>query len=1154
MLVRTKLIKSNQVVVCSEFPGFVLKTAAFVLAVLLTTWVVDTAAAQSIFGRITGTVTDAQGGAVAGVKITIVNEETKLERQTTTDSNGYYVASDLPVGVYSVIAEQSGFKTLKKTGNDLVAGARMSVDLSLVVGEVSQRVEVAATAETINTTSGELARVIDSSQVRTVALNARNYMQLLSLTPGTALTVDDQLSLTTSLAINNQSVNGNRPDSNALSVDGGFNMDSGSNSSQVNNVGIDFIREVAIKSSNFSAEYGRNSGASVNVVTRSGSNSYHGAVFEYLRNEKLDAKNPAAALKTPLRFNDFGWDFGGPIMRGKLFFFAGEEWKRIRLTATPQQRTIPTAAMLSGDFSALLLLPTPVQLREPGTTNPIPGNRLDQDPNTPLTADGIAIAKIYSTMAALATGLTTVNSPGTSIPVARNATFQPNNPFNWRQDIVRLDYHLNGKHSLYGRYLHDNYDLVDGFGTFVDAGVLPTTPTHRLRPGYGIQLGEVWLVTPNIVNQAKINASWNGQRIPPAGVNWQRATYGFTFPQLFPGGRFPDGIPDISIQSGGGTPGISGTQGPDFSLLSPTVDIAPADDITWQKGPHTFKAGVLVIRNRKDQNGRSRYNGQITFSNAASNANTTRNALADALLGNFQSYTEASDDPIGHFRFTDVEAYVYDSWKMTRRFSLEFGLRYQHAGPTYTQANNIVSFDPSLFDPLQAVTLTANGNSIDTTKGGNRLNGLVRAGDGVPADQLGRVPNGNSPGVLAVPAGAPRGFYDVEHLFAPRFGFSYSPFKDNRTAIRGGIGLFYDKPEGNIIFSQLNLPPFIQSSTFQNGNLSNPSGGAAGAASLLGVSAINPNLKVARTTSYSLGVQREMPWGVLLEASYVGNEQRHILRQPDINLPSFAQIQANAALPAPLPLNRLRLYPGYTSIRMYLSDSTANYNAFQVYATKRKGDFMATVSYTWSKTLADSSGLGANPDNWRDRKYNYGPADFDRRHVFAATYFYDVPFLRNRGGFVGTALGGWQLSGITRAQSGPPITILANSSLAGTPVNGRRADRVAGVSLAPTALGQFFNPLAFVAPSPINPGTSGVGTFTGPYVFVTDLSLRKYFKLPRENMNVMFQSDFFNIFNRANYSLGNLGSATLTVPSGNFGSFGSASNPRNVQFGLKFNF
>src|SRR5204862_536520 len=379
-------------------------------------------------------------------------------------------------------------------------------------------------------------------------------------------------------------------------------------------------------------------------------------------------KNPApGALKTPLRFNDFGWDVGGPIRRGKLFFFAGEEWKRIRLTATPQSRTVPLATELTGDFSALLALPTPVQLHEPGKpTTPIPGNRLDLDPTTPLTTDGIAIAKIYSTMTALASGISPVIPTGATIPIALNATFQPNNPFNWRQDLVRLDYRLNDKHSLYGRYLHDNFDLVDGFGTFVDGGVLPTTPTHRLRPGYGIQLGETWLITPQIVNQAKINASWNGQRIPPAGVNWQRATYGFAFPQLFPGGRYPDGIPDISIASGGGMPAISGTQGPDFSLLSPTVDIAPADDISWQN---------------------------------------------DA--------------------------------------------------PTYTQANNIVSFDPSKFDPAQAVTLTANGNNIDTTKGGNRLNGLVRAGNGVPADQLIRVPNGNSPTVLAVPAGAPRGFYNA---------------------------------------------------------------------------------------------------------------------------------------------------------------------------------------------------------------------------------------------------------------------------------------------------------------------------------------------------------------------------------------------------------
>jgi hypothetical protein len=262
------------------------------LAVLLMTWVFDTATAQSIFGRIAGTVTDSQGGSVAGVRITIVNEETKLERQTTTDSTGYYVASDLPAGAYSVIAEQPGFKTLKKTGNDLSAGARLTVDLTLPIGEITQKIEVADVAETVNTTSGELARTIDSNEVKDVALNGRNYMQLLSLIPGVAIQTDDELNLTTSLATNNQSVNGNRNDSNSLSVDGGFNLDSGSNSSQINNVGIDFIREVAVKSSNFSAQYGRNSGASVNVVTRSGGDSFHGTLFEFIRNNVLDARDP----------------------------------------------------------------------------------------------------------------------------------------------------------------------------------------------------------------------------------------------------------------------------------------------------------------------------------------------------------------------------------------------------------------------------------------------------------------------------------------------------------------------------------------------------------------------------------------------------------------------------------------------------------------------------------------------------------------------------------------------------------------------------------------------------------------------------------------------------------------------------------------------
>lgn len=1138
-----------------EFQCRVAHTLTIVVTISLLLSIGKPAVAQSIFGQISGTVTDSQGAVVPGVKIAIVNQETMLQRVMTTNGSGYFVASDLPVGVYTVVAEQTGFNTVKKTENDLVAGAQLTVNLTLIVGEVRQNIEVVSIAESVNTSSGELARTIDSNQVKDVALNGRNYMQLLSLLPGVAIQTDDELNLTTSLATNNQSVNGNRNDSNSLSVDGGFNLDSGSNSSQVNNVGIDFIREVAVKSSNFSAEYGRNSGANLNVVTRSGGDSFHGSAFEFIRNDVLDARDPTpGAVKGPLRFNDFGWDFGGPIKRGKLFFFGGQEWKRIRRFTNAAVRTLPTSAEISGNFSALLALPAPVQLHMPGQPNvPIPGNNI----SSLITPDGKAIGAVYSAMRQVASSLT-----DNAARTASNGTFQPTNPFDWREDLIRIDYNINQKHTLYGRYIHDNYNLIDPFGTFSLSGVLPTTPTNRLRPGYSYQVGEVWLISPQLINTAKINASWNSQHIPPVGNSWKRSTYGFQFPTVFGGGLFPSGIPDVTVSSVSGVPGLSPFEGPAFSLLSPTTDIAPTDDLTWQKGSHTFKTGVLVARNRKDQNGRpglnnASYNGTVVFN--SSNTNTTGAPFADALLGNYQQYTETSSDPIGHFRFTDVEAYVSDSWKVARRLGLEFGVRYQHPGPTYTQGNNIASFDPAHYDPAQAVTVTSK-NTIDTTKGGNRFNGLVRPGSGVPSDQLNRVPNGNSPQVLAVPAGAPRGFYNAENLFAPRFGFSFAPFRSDRTAIRGGIGIFYDKPEGNIIFPLLNTPPFPQVAAFQNGNLANPSGGSAPTTGLVpDIPSINPHLHVGRTMNYSLGVQHEMPLGVLFEVSYVGNEGRHLLRQPDINQPSFAVLQANALLaPAQqLTTNQLRPYKGYNRILIFLSDSTSNYNAFQLYATKRKGNVMVSVSYTFSKVLTDASVLGAHSDDPQDRRYTYGVADFDRRNVLAVTYIYNSPFFRNRTGFTGAVLGGWQLSGITRAQSGQPITILANAALGkGTNVNGRRADLAPGQPIAvphQSAL-SWFNPAAFANPSPTSRGTSGVGSVVGPGFFGTDLSLRKTFRLPREGMNLMFQGDVFNVFNRANFVLGGLGAATLTVGSGNFGAVGGAVNPRNVQFGLKFNF
>src|SRR5947209_10818006 len=387
--------------------------------------------AQTSFGRISGTVTDPGGAAIPNAPVLIRNVETQVSRTVETNDSGFYSATNLPIGNnYSVSVEQAGFRKQERTGIQVAADARLTIDFNLQLGDVTQSVEVTAQAgEAINTTSGELARVIETKQVNNLALNGRNYTQLLSLVPGAAVTNPDQFSVTTSLSAGSQTINGNRSDTNNLTVDGAFNLVAGSNGSLMNNVSSEFIQEVKIQTSNFSAEYGRMSGPAFNIVTRNGTNEFHGAAFEFFRNDLLDARNFFAPRKTKLRFNDFGYTFGGPIMKDKLFFFVGEEWKRLRQAATPQLMTVPSTAQLNGNFGS-------TQLFFPGTRTPIPGNNI----SSLITPDGRAIANVYKLMSQQALGFN-------DAPVANNITLAPNNPFDFREDIVRLDYTINEKNN-----------------------------------------------------------------------------------------------------------------------------------------------------------------------------------------------------------------------------------------------------------------------------------------------------------------------------------------------------------------------------------------------------------------------------------------------------------------------------------------------------------------------------------------------------------------------------------------------------------------------------------------------------------------------------------------------------------------------------------
>jgi hypothetical protein len=1078
--------------------------------------------AQTSSGRISGSVTDNTGAAVVNAKVVVTSTDTQEARAVTSDERGFYVITNQPIGRYQVEVNQTGFKRAIRTGIEIVADAHVTVDFRLDLGEMTQSVEVSAgVTEQLNTVSGELSRVIDTKDVENLALNGRNYTELLTLVPGAVVTNPDSFSVSTSLASNNQTVNGNRADANNLTVDGAYNQVAGSNTSLMNNVGADFIQEVKIQTSNMSAEYGRKSGPAFNIVTKNGTNAYHGAAFEFLRNDAVDARNTFSPTKTPLRFNDFGGDVGGPIKKDKLFFFAGIEFKRLRQLQQPTKQSVPSMAELNGDFSAVK-----ATLNYPGTKTPIPGQII---PPSMLTTDGKAIANVYREQIATAAAYTNSAS-------ANNIILEPNNPLNFRENLLRMDYKINENNTVYGRWIEDSNQVIDPFGTFSSSN-LPVIPSNRQRPGQSFLVAETWVISAGLVNEARANASWASQNIPPYGDSWERSQYGFQYPSLYNGGLYHDGIPSVSIT------GFANFKGPSFSLHSPSTDIQFSDTLSWVKGDHTIKAGALLIRDRVDQNGRSNYTGNITF-NTSGNPNTSGNALADALLGNFRTYQEASADPLGFFRFTTPEAFIQDSWRVNRKLSLEIGLRYQWMQPMYTQQNNMVNFVPALYNPATAVSITTTGTVVPGS--GNPYDGLIRAGNGIPSDQIGRVPGATSALVQSVPAGAPRGLYNAANLWAPRFGFAYSV--DSKTVVRGGFGIFYDRPEGNLTFSQVNLPPFLQNSEFDNGNLATPSGGVpANTLPIATISAINPNLKFSYVEQYSLNVQRDLWKGLFLETSYVGALGRHLLREPNINQPSFAALSANAALPTAQQVSTIYLnpYKGYTTIQQYLSDSTSNYHALQAYLAKRKGAVFFTSGYTFSKSLGDSSSQTDNPENPANRHFNYGPTSFDRRHAFVGTFVWSLPKLANLNMYVKTIAGSWQLSGIIRLQSGQYFTPTASTAI-GT----RRAEYLGGPVLATSNRGpnNWINTAAF-GPAPAGAyGNAGVGIIEGPGLQTYNLSLGKHFAI-KERYDLRFQADFFNAFNVSNFNT--LGVVQTTA---GFGTLTAAYPARNIQFGFRLSF
>ena len=1081
---------------------------------------------QSNVGYISGSVTDSTGAAVPNCAVTAIHTQTGQKQTVSTQDTGLYVFASLPSGTYNLSAEKQGFRNTERTGLVLDAASRRSVDFVLEVGALAESVSVSAAAEQVQTSSGDVTRVISDRQLSQIALNGRNYSQLLRLIPGAVATTLDPFNL--ALSTTGQRINGIRTDSILFSIDGAENMDNGGNSNAAVNPSADSIAEVKIQTASYSAEFGGRAGALINVVTKSGTREFHGTVYEFVRNDRFDARSFFARTVDPLRFNNFGYTLGGPVFipkrwnvdKSKLFFFVSQEWKYSH-TGETRLSVVPTAAERSGNFqNSGLAAPIDPLNGQPFPNRIVPATRFSRNGPRLLTP----------------LPLPNFGGPGGNYSATGVSRFDP------RELLLRFDYMVSPKTQISYRWIHDEWDILNAF----QGSSLGIVPGGRPRPAYVTLASISHTFSPTMLNFFSFSLSHDIIVGYPQNEILGRSRLGIDYPEIFPANRFNVG-PDLNIAA------FTGYNAGDRIKKNNSI-FQWRDDFSKVSGSHSLKFGVQITRSRTDENIRFNDQGVVTFNTSA--RNTTRNAIADVLLGNFQTYTEGFSDADYWGRFNQVDIYAQDSWKVNRRLTLELGVRYNYIPPFYNVLGNTSTFVPSRYSLAAAPRINPSDGSI-VPGAGDPYNGLALFGSGFSEKAKGRVPEASDPSLKSLFIGLPRGGFATNRRdIGPRFGFAYDPFGHGKTSVRGGMGIFYDRIPTNALINPSGNPPFNVNASIFDGNIDNPSGGATRSFPA-NLSVFPSRIPTASVTTYNLGVQQELPGGIILDAGYVGNYARHQPRTININqLPVGTRLNPPASS---INVNALRLYPGYANINVRDHGDTSNYNSLQVSASRRlQSGFSFTANYTFSRALDSTSGT---PQDAYNARLDYGLSSVHRTHLVNVNYIYELPFFRKHGNrFLRTALGGWELSGVTLAQSGAPSSVTVPVDVARIGSSSSRASVIGNPSLprGERTLARWFNTEAFLPPEAMVQGvfgSSGRNILIGPAFSQWDVSLLKNFRFS-ERTNLQFRAESFNIWNHPSFT-----GINTTVrfdaagkPTQNYGAVNGAGPGRVLEFGLKLIF
>lgn len=1160
--------------------------------------------AQITSGTIFGTVKDQAGLVLSGAKVNLKDQEIGFDRTILSGSQGAFVAADIPRGTYTITVSAKGFKALVKEGVVVDVGARLSVgDFKLAVGADTESITVLASGGEmqLQAESGERSSLIDGKQIDSLLMNGGNILDYMKVIPGINSTFNGSESDKANL--DSMNFNGTRGNEHGITVDGISNEDNGCNCAVQVTVNSDAIGEAKVETSNFQAEYGKAAGGSIALVIKNGTHDFHGGASYVYRNDSLNANswfndqtnainraknianknNDLAMLSVPkLRLQDGNLRAGGPVLlpkwnynhnRDRLFFFISEEYYHQVDNGGTQTVYVPTLKEISGDFSASTDgYGNPITIKNPVTGKALAGN---------IIPSGSINTQMQNILQKAYPRPNTSDSGGTNWN-RYNYQFQTSFKHPRREDIGRIDWQVNPANRFFFRYINNQDSQGCPLGCDGNVGtsnLMFPGGMHEAQPGYNLAFDLTTTLTNSLVNEITTGWSVNKLDIISVGNSVSESKNGIDLPLLY-SEPSNSAIPDLNFSgiSNGTSLPSSYLGGLPYHNALTTINFT--DNLIWSHGRHTFKVGVFVERARKDQSAVNDVNGSFSFSGTNTTQSLqTGNPFANALYGDFTSFDQASNRPRGYYRYSNVDGYIQDTWKVTSRLTLDYGIRFPWYQPQYDSKNQTAVFNPKAYDPSQAVRIYRsenNGYDFDPANPSVQVPDLNVLYETIVPNS-GSLTNGIS---LAKNGYYKGGFKDNGVLFEPRVGFAYDVFGDHKTIVRGGAGISHDRFQGNPVYGEVtNNAPNVETPTINYGTIAGlQSASGSGIHTPYQPIGFDPSGKLPTVYSFSLGIQHDLGKGVMVDVSYVGNQQRHLNQQRNLDYDPYASEFAlsrqdpwkngwnGGTVPAScdngwmnagsiayyksggytcnsvnaLPQMFVNPYMGYTAVQYYTWDGEANFNSLQVTMNRRFGHGLTFGgAYTWSKTMDMTDGDGSWVSTISEKKYNYGLAGFDRANNLAVNYVYDLPKVsRYLGGarILSTILDNYQVSGVSLFITGGPADLggvnwnyhsLFDGS-ASEPTNFTYAKGGGKPVLSRHGRYGAYNANAFAMPPLGVPAPWPTHYFRTGGTNDTDLSVQKRILVGSENHYFELRGDAFNAFNHPQFYGRNSGASVDT--------------------------